>query len=74
MGNPRANERPKIQNIAGSSIKKNWDQRIHTLNILVNKMKSLEIGNYIFSELCTLLLDKIDSCTLKIYLQVYWGR
>ena len=65
MGNSRANERPEIQNITGSSVRKNLDHRIHTLNILVNKMKSLEIGNCIFTELCTLLLDKIDSCALK---------
>lgn len=38
----------------------------------MNKMKSLEIGNCIFSELCTLLLDKIDIHALKIYLHVCW--
>lgn len=72
MGNPRANERHEIQNIAGSSIRKNWDHRIHTLNTLVNKMKSLEIGKCIFSELCTSFLDKIDSHALKIYLHICW--
>ena len=73
LGDPTANERYEVQKYNRIVTEARMGSE-NSYNILVNKRKSLETENCVFSEPCTLLLDNIDGRALEICLQVCWGK